>query len=231
MRRLETSEVMSAAEEPSPVLCTSASCTPVLLKGGIWAKEASVGGSFFASSCTIWSVNINETVEGKATHLGPLRVEVIVPDDSDVEAVGETVLQRTGTALLESKGECALECEVDELVLRGGRCTARYQHPPVLRHHLLDSLLLDPHAVAVEEHIVDPSRILKLRRAHANLYRAIRLRAKTRLVEVAHRGVEPRTCGDDDAGVRGVEDEVTTCEEDLARSGYGGRTHRWWWRQ
>jgi hypothetical protein len=44
MSRAVTREVMSAADEPSPVLATSASATPVGLKGGVCASEASPMG-------------------------------------------------------------------------------------------------------------------------------------------------------------------------------------------
>ena len=46
-----TKEVMSAAEEPSPVLATSASATPVGLNGGICASEASATGKPRLLSC------------------------------------------------------------------------------------------------------------------------------------------------------------------------------------
>jgi hypothetical protein len=48
-----TREVMSAAEEPSPVLATSASATPVGLNGGICASEASPMGKPLLLSCKI----------------------------------------------------------------------------------------------------------------------------------------------------------------------------------
>ncbi len=44
---------MSAAEEPRPVLATSASATPVGLKGGICAREASPTGRPRLLSCRI----------------------------------------------------------------------------------------------------------------------------------------------------------------------------------
>lgn len=52
-RRADTREVMRAAEEPRPVLCTEESCTPVWRKGGSWEREASVGGRFRAVSYII----------------------------------------------------------------------------------------------------------------------------------------------------------------------------------
>ena len=42
-RRPETREVMRAADEPSPVLCTSARVTPVGANGGIWASDDTRG--------------------------------------------------------------------------------------------------------------------------------------------------------------------------------------------
>jgi hypothetical protein len=51
--RAVTKEVMSAAEEPRPVFATSASATPVGLKGGICASEASSEGKPRLLSCRI----------------------------------------------------------------------------------------------------------------------------------------------------------------------------------
>ena len=39
MRSAETSDVISAAEEPNPVLWTDERVTPVGANGGIWARE------------------------------------------------------------------------------------------------------------------------------------------------------------------------------------------------
>ena len=59
---------MSAAEEPRPVLATSASATPVGLKGGIWASEASSTGKPRLLSC---------------------RIETEVDDQSEVQALSK----------------------------------------------------------------------------------------------------------------------------------------------
>ena len=50
-RSPETRDVISAADDPMPVLCTSGSRTPVLLNGGSFSSDSRVGGRFCAESC------------------------------------------------------------------------------------------------------------------------------------------------------------------------------------
>ena len=93
MSRAVTREVMSAAEEPSPVLATFASATPVGLNGGICASEAS-------STCKprLLSCRFKTEVDGQSeVHalsekgydacLVLLRVKVVISNDCDVEAI------------------------------------------------------------------------------------------------------------------------------------------------
>ena len=99
---------MSAAEEPRPVLATSASATPVGLNGGIAAREAretgrlrllsyrKVDGRFSsASGCGIG--------EGD-TCLVLLRVEVIISDDCDVEAGTQSLFELCGAFRFQGEG-------------------------------------------------------------------------------------------------------------------------------
>ena len=85
---------MSAAEEPRPVLATSASATPVGLKGGISAREASETGRLRLLSFTghrqqaVFSCCCKRARNRRRekTCLVLLRVKVIISDNSDVEA-------------------------------------------------------------------------------------------------------------------------------------------------
>ncbi len=78
---------MSAAEEPRPVLATSASSTPVGPNGGIASREASEMGRLRLLSYR-WTglVAQGRRDRGGDTCLILLRVKVIISDDGDVKA-------------------------------------------------------------------------------------------------------------------------------------------------
>lgn len=94
---------MSAAEEPRPVLATSASATPVGLKGGIWASEASSVDRPRLLSCRIGTeVDGQSGVQALSEKrhdacLVLLRVKVVIPDDCDVEAGTQGLSELCGT--------------------------------------------------------------------------------------------------------------------------------------
>ena len=76
---------MRAAEEPSPVLCTSDMCTPVGRNGGSCFRESMVGGRFREES---WDIDDGQSLRFKAeseTYLCSLRIEIIITKDCDIE--------------------------------------------------------------------------------------------------------------------------------------------------
>jgi hypothetical protein len=90
---------MSAAEEPRPVLATSASATPVGLNGGICERDASEMGRLRLLSYG----RINRLFSRKRgrdrrreTCLVLLRVEVVISDNGDVEAGTEGLFELCG---------------------------------------------------------------------------------------------------------------------------------------
>ena len=80
---------MSAAEDPSPVLCTSGRRTPVCMNGGSWERDCVVGGRLREASwmcqgtqLSIWKCGGYEV---QNADLCALRVKVVITDDDDVQ--------------------------------------------------------------------------------------------------------------------------------------------------
>lgn len=91
--REDTSEVMSAAEEPRPVLCTSDSRTPVCKKGGSWARDLSVAGRLRSASCGHVSVLYLGNEASEIRYLSSLGIKVVVASYRNVEAVRQGLCQ------------------------------------------------------------------------------------------------------------------------------------------
>lgn len=94
MRRAVIREVMSAAEDPSPVLWTSESRTPVGVNGGNLESDFNVRGRPNASNYNCNTSHqkgvafLASAVETCA-HLGALRIEIVVPNNRYVHASRE----------------------------------------------------------------------------------------------------------------------------------------------
>lgn len=89
---------MSAAEDPRPVLATSASSTPVGLNGGICAREVSETGRLRLLSYRKIGGLVTSTgrIGEKETCLVLLRVKVVISDNGDVEARTQGLLKLCG---------------------------------------------------------------------------------------------------------------------------------------
>lgn len=99
MRRAVTRDVMSAAEEPRPVLATSASATPVGLNGGIASRESSDTGRLRLLSYRKTDGRIGYASgrgRRRETCLVLLGVKVIISDDCDVEAGTQSLFELCG---------------------------------------------------------------------------------------------------------------------------------------
>jgi hypothetical protein len=92
---------MSAAEDPRPVLATSASSTPVGLNGGICAREVIETGRLRLLSYKIISglgglVASAGGIGERETCLVLLRVKVVISDDCDVKARTQSLFELCG---------------------------------------------------------------------------------------------------------------------------------------
>ena len=99
---------MSAAEEPRPVLATSASATPVGLNGGIAARVAREIGKLRLLSYKKIDGRLSYTTgsgigEGD-TCLVLLRVEVVISDDCDVETGTQSLFELCGAFRFQGEG-------------------------------------------------------------------------------------------------------------------------------
>lgn len=120
-RRAEVRDVMRAADEPSPVLWTSARWTPVGTKGGILVRESRVRGRLSSSSCGSRSAAASQCCARRrvaiAAHLGPLGVEVIVPSDRDVESTFQCSFDRFCAFGFDGDNNRLVQGKTNELVL------------------------------------------------------------------------------------------------------------------
>ena len=82
-----TKDVMSAADDPRPVLCTSASCTPCGLNGGILDREEMVRERFNEASCMA-SLRTMAIIYMIHTDLRSLGIEVVISSDHNIQTLG-----------------------------------------------------------------------------------------------------------------------------------------------
>lgn len=110
--------MISAAEDPSPVLWTSERRTSVGQNEGMLESDLIVRGSPRASSC-ILVLNWANRSRNLNAHSCTLRIKIIIPNDGDIKCPGKGLANRLDTLDLDSEGNSMLKCEVYKFIFAG----------------------------------------------------------------------------------------------------------------